>query len=149
MCVCHENGSTTQCEACLNLQIVMCERDLELELWDLQVCLIQHLIEINRSLHYFSTSGEAVIVLYGPSRPVHTLPVTEASVFQVPCQSCVKSAFHLHERNRLWGSGVSRGREGVEGREAEGTEAKGADLDGNLDMKLAWLEDSAGRQRSS
>lgn len=147
VCVCHENGSTTQCEACLNLQIVMCERDLELELWDLQVSFSPHLIEINRSLHYFPTSGEAVIiVLYGPSRPVHTLPVTEASVFQVPCQSCVKSAFHLHERNRLWGSGVSRGREGVEGREAEDTEAKGADLDGNLVMKPAWLEDSAGRQ---
>lgn len=35
-------------------------------------------------------------------------------------------------------------REGVDGREEEGIEAEGADLDGPLVVKLAWLEDSAG-----
>lgn len=52
--------------------------------------------------------------------------------------------FPSSQKKQTVGSGVSRGRGGVEGRKAEGTEAEGADLDADLVMKLAWLEDSAG-----
>lgn len=52
--------------------------------------------------------------------------------------------FPPSRKEQTVGSGVHRVREGVDGREEEGIEAEGADLDGSLVVKLAWLEDSAG-----
>lgn len=64
MCVRHENGSTTQGRVCLNIENAMCEGALALEPLGL-AGMLQHMNEINRSLRYFSTSGDAVMGLYG------------------------------------------------------------------------------------